>query len=105
VAQTMQERREQFHTLRLNEALTPFKPAFNEFFTQGRQLFLQHTGDLTRSNLMTLQSVANLRDHQASSLAYFDVFWASAVIALMLVMLIFLMRRSVAQKGTHVGAE
>jgi DHA2 family multidrug resistance protein len=105
VAQTLQERREQFHTLRLNEELTPFKPAVIQFFTQGRQFFLQQTGDLPRSNLMTLQSMANMRDHQASSLAYFDVFWFSSVIALVLVVLVFLMRRSVAEKGTHVGGE
>ena len=39
------------------------------------------------------------------SLAYFDVFWFSAVVAALLVFLVLLMRRSVAEKGAHIGAE
>ena len=42
---------------------------------------------------------------QASALAYFDVAWVSAALAVVLVFLVLLMRRSVAAKGTHVGAE
>jgi hypothetical protein len=38
-------------------------------------------------------------------LSYFDVFWVSAAVAVVLVFLVLLMRRSVAAKGTHVGAE
>jgi len=75
---------------------------------QRRQsFFLQHTGDEPFSHLMTLQTLHNVRAQQASSLAYFDVFWASAALALAvaLVFLVFLMKRSVAAKGEHIGAE
>jgi len=51
---------------------------------------------------MTLQSLENLRNQQASSLAYFDIFWSSAAAS---VLLMLLMRRSVAEKGTHIAAE
>jgi MFS transporter, DHA2 family, multidrug resistance protein len=105
VAQTIQERREQFHTLRLNEKLDTLNPAVNQLFQQGQAFFLQHTGDAPLSQQMTLQALERLRNQQASSLAYFDVFWASAVVAVLLVFLVLLMRRSVAEKGTHVGAE
>jgi MFS transporter, DHA2 family, multidrug resistance protein len=54
---------------------------------------------------MTLQALENLRNQQALSLAYFDVFWSSAALALPLVLLVLLMRRAVAEKGTHIGAE
>ena len=54
---------------------------------------------------MALQSLQDLREQQAASLAYFDVFWSSAVVAALLVFLVLLMRRSVAEKGAHVGAE
>jgi MFS transporter, DHA2 family, multidrug resistance protein len=54
---------------------------------------------------MALRSLQELRDRHAAALAYFDVFWASAVVAAMMVFLVLLMRRSVAQKGAHVGAE
>ena len=54
---------------------------------------------------LTLQSLENARDQQALSLAYFDVFWFSAAISALLVFLVLLMRRSVAEKGAHVAAE
>ena len=54
---------------------------------------------------MTLQALADLREQQASALAYFDVFWLFAVLAMGLVFLVLLMKRSVAEKGEHIGAE
>jgi DHA2 family multidrug resistance protein len=54
---------------------------------------------------MTLQVVSNLREQQALSLAYFDVFWFCAVVSLVLIGLVFVMRPSAAEKGAHVGAE
>jgi DHA2 family multidrug resistance protein len=105
VAQTIQERRQQFHTLRLNEHLDPFNPAVNQLFYQGKLFFLQHTGDLPLSLKMTLAALAQTRDQQASSLAYFDVFWSSAAISVALILLIPLMRRSVPEKGAHIAAE
>ena len=82
-----------------------FNPAVTQFFAQGKAFFLQATGDAVASQQMTLQALANSRDQQALSLAYFDVFWASAALAVCLVFLVLLMRRSVAEKGAHVSAE
>ena len=45
MAQTLQERRDQFHTLRLGEYLDPFNPAVSSFLEQAQALFLQQTGD------------------------------------------------------------
>jgi hypothetical protein len=36
---------------------------------------------------------------------YFDVFWLCAVLGVLLVFLVPMMKRSVAEKGAHVGAE
>ena len=105
VAQTVLERREQFHTLRLNERLDALNPTLSQTFQRGQAFFLQHTGDPPLSRQMTLEAVQRLRGQQALSLAYFDVFWCSAVVAGVLVFLILLMRRSVAEKGTHISAE
>ena len=63
------------------------------------------TGDPTRSRQMTLQSLGDLRQQQAASLAYFDVFWLFAVLSLGLVLLVLLMKRSVAEKGELIGGE
>ncbi len=105
MAQTFQERRDQFHTLRVNEFLDPLNPDVTAFLEQGKEFFLSHTGDPAGSQQMALQALADLRDQQASSLAYFDIFAAAAAISLALVPLVFLMRRSVAEKGAHVGGE
>ncbi len=105
VAQTILERREQFHTLRLNEALDALNPALHQFLAQGQAYFLRYTGDAARSQQMSLDALEHLRNQQALSLAYFDVFWSSAALAALLVFLVLLMRRSVAEKGTHIGAE
>ena len=105
VAQTLFERRQQFHTLRLNEQLDPLNPAVRTFLQNGQAFFQQHTGDPALSNQMALQTLENARNQQALSLAYFDVFWSSAAIAVLMVLLVLLMRRSVAEKGAHVAAE
>ena len=105
VAQTIQERREQFHVLRLNEKLDALYPAVGQWFEQGRDYFMRSTGDPVRSRQMTLRALQGLRNEQAAGLAYFDVFWSAAVVSALLVFLVLLMRRSVAEKGAHAAAE
>lgn len=105
VAQTIQVRRVQFHTLRLNENLDPLNPEVTSFIDGAQQSFMQLTGDPVTSKQMALQALANLRDQQSLSLAYFDVFRVLAVMAVCLVVLVLLMKRSVAEKGAHISAE
>jgi DHA2 family multidrug resistance protein len=105
VAQTIQERREQFHALRLNEWLDPLNPAVTQLFARGQAFFLQRTGDAALSLKLSLQAMQDARNQQASSLAYFDIFWSAAAVSILLVLLVPLMRRSVAERGAHVAAE
>jgi DHA2 family multidrug resistance protein len=105
VAQIIQERREQFHILRLNKSLDTLNPSVNTLLTRGQAFFLQHNGDGTLSHQMALGVLDQARAQQASSLAYFDVFWVLAVVSLALVVVVLPMRRSVAEKGAHIGAE
>jgi DHA2 family multidrug resistance protein len=51
------------------------------------------------------QALESLRQQQASAFAYFDCFWIFAVVTLALVLVVPLMKRSVAEKGAHVGGE
>jgi DHA2 family multidrug resistance protein len=105
MAQTIQERREQFHLSRVGEFLDPLNPYVNSFREQAGAFFLQYSGDAAGSQQQAVQALDNLRQQQAASLAYFDVFYLSAVLAAALVFLVFLMKRSVAEKGAHVGGE
>src|SRR5204862_827714 len=99
LAHTMMDRREQFHTLRLNEHLDPLNPAVTDFLQRGQSLLMPQTGDPVLSRQITLAALEHARDRQASSLAYFDIFFACAALALVLVLLVLLMRRAVAEKG------
>ena len=66
---------------------------------------MQHTGDASLSHRMALQVLERSRARQALSLAYFDVFAFLAAFGVLLMVLVLVMRRSVAEKGAHVGAE
>jgi MFS transporter, DHA2 family, multidrug resistance protein len=103
VAQTVHERREQFHTLRLGQYLDQLNPAVHSFIAQARALF--QTGDPVLSKELAWQVLENLRQQQASALAYFDCFWLMAVVMLALVPVVLLMKRSVAEKGAYHGGE
>jgi MFS transporter, DHA2 family, multidrug resistance protein len=105
MAQTLEERREQFHTLRLGETLDQFNPAVQSFLDQAQARFLQQTGDPVAAHQLALQALENLRHQQAASLAYFDCFWLSAVVIVALLFVVLLMKRSVAEKGAPVGGE
>src|SRR5438046_7543168 len=61
LAQTVQERRDQFHSLRLGELLDPFSPATRSFLDQASGPFLQQTGDPAAAQQLALQTLANLR--------------------------------------------
>lgn len=105
MSQTIVQRRLQFHVSRTGEFLDPLNPEVTSFLEQTRASFFQLTGDAAASQQMALQALENLRQQQAASLAYFDVFWVAAVLGLALVFLVPLMKRSVAEKGAHIAAE
>ncbi|MBV9491460.1 MAG: DHA2 family efflux MFS transporter permease subunit [Verrucomicrobia bacterium] len=105
LAQTIQERRDQFHSLRLGETLDPLNPAVTSYFDQAQPVFLQQTGDPVEAQQMALQALADLREQQSSALSYFDTFFIFAVVAAALVSLVFFMKRSVAAKDAHAAVE
>jgi DHA2 family multidrug resistance protein len=105
VAKTIHERREQFHSLRLGENLDSLNPAVNSYLEQVQSGYFQFSGDPAAARQIAFQSLDNLRLQQSSALAYFDTFLSFALLAFALTFFVFLMRRSVAEKGAHVAAE
>ena len=83
----------------------PSTPASFSFLEQARAAFLQQTGDPSAAQQLALQTLEDLRQQQASSLAYFDVFLLLAVVTLVLAPVVLLMKRSVAEKGAPIGGE
>jgi DHA2 family multidrug resistance protein len=105
VAQTMEERRLQFHLSRMDDTLGQLNPHVTSFMQNGQEFFMQRTGDPAGSRVRSLQVLDDLRQQQAASLSYFDVFWLCAVVGVVLLVLVLLMKRSVAEKGAPVGGE
>lgn len=105
LATTIEHRRDQFHLARVGEWLGPLNNHAQAFLDRTQAFFLQKTGDPAGARLLAVQSLDDLRQQQAMSLAYFDVFWLCGVLALALVVLVLFMKRSVAEPGEHIGAE
>jgi DHA2 family multidrug resistance protein len=105
LGQTFQERRDQFHNLRLGEYLDPFNAAANSFLAKAHAVFLQQTADPVAAQQFAWQQLDALRDQQASSLAFFDCFWMTAVLTFAVAFFVLLMKRSVAEKGSHAATE
>ncbi len=106
VAQIVQQRREQFHILRLNESLDALNPAVHHLLAQGQAFFLQHTGDASLSHQNGAAGCSTICGHgrrrrwptSTSSRSRRRSAWRWSWFVL-------LMRRSVAEKGAHIGAE
>jgi hypothetical protein len=58
----IEQRREQFNLARVSENLSPLSAYVQSFFSEGKAYFAQQTGDPARSQMMTLQSLADLYD-------------------------------------------
>lgn len=102
---TLVARRLPVHTERLGENIKPFNDAFQQASESGQSFFYQLTGDPAGSQMMAIGMIDELRQQQAAAMSYLDAFWLFAVLAAALLPLLLLMRRSVAEPGTHVGAE
>ena len=105
MASTIETRREQFHLSRLGEWLGPLNNHVHTFLEQARTFFLQKTGDPARSQRLAIQQLEDLRQQQAMSMAYFDVFWLCAIVSLAMMVLVLFMKRSVAEPGEIIGGE
>jgi len=105
MGKTLVQRRLPLHTDRLGEGLNPLSSPFTDAMHQGQSFFDVSTGDPATSQAMTLQAIDNLRQQQAGTLAYLDGFYVFAILALGIIPLALLMRRSVAEPGQHIGVE
>lgn len=105
IIQTILDRREQFHTLRLNEYLDRFNPAVVSYLNQMTSMFRGDNYGPVVSKEMALASLSNLRNQQANGLAYFDCFWLMGALCLILAFGVFLMKKAVAEKGAMIHAE
>jgi MFS transporter, DHA2 family, multidrug resistance protein len=98
IVTVMVDRRSQFHQLRLAEHVRPSNPAVRrwlDYFTQTRMI----RGGATHAmaNQQSQGMLAQLVHNQAREMAYLDIFWIFASMALLALPLILLMKKSVAR--------
>jgi DHA2 family multidrug resistance protein len=91
--------------LRLGEYLDPLNAAAGSFLARAEAFFVQQNGDPVASQQLAVLQLENLRQQQASSLAYFDTFWMASVLTFAVAFAVLVMKRSVAEKGAHAGPE
>ena len=103
MTQTLQTRREQFHTLRVNDYLDPLNSNLHQFLTQTEAVFRQFNADAMGVKLMAIDTLNQLRDQQALALSYFDCFYLFGVLACILVFGVLLMKQSKAEGSVPVG--
>src|SRR5690606_20458642 len=84
LGKTITERREIFHSLRLNENLDPLNPAVTPYLDQALAGFLPEIGDPVAAKQLAIQTLETVRDQQALALSYFDCFFIFAVIGVVL---------------------
>ena len=81
------------------------KAPYKSFIARAQAFFLQQTADPVATRHLGLQELENLRQQQASALAYFDCFWMFAVLTFVLVFVALFMKRSVAEKDARLTGE
>jgi DHA2 family multidrug resistance protein len=97
------QRRLQFHSFHLTESLQPLSESVVGTLEATGRFFTQVTGDPARGSLMGLRALRLVRDQQAYAQAFLDCFWVFTLIALAIVPMALLMKRSVAEGEVHLG--
>ena len=106
MATTIQERREQFHLARLGEHLGPLNPHVHDFLDAGPGVL--PAADRRRGPVAAAGRAVAGRTCASSRPRRWPTSTSSgscAVLSAALVVLVLLMKRSVAEKGEHIGAE
>jgi MFS transporter, DHA2 family, multidrug resistance protein len=93
IAANVLAHREQFHQSRLVESVVPSNPQYQETVQQVTHYFVAQGSSLLQAKQQAIHWIGQQVQTQASLLAYMDVFWVLAVIALAAVPLALTLRK------------
>jgi MFS transporter, DHA2 family, multidrug resistance protein len=99
IVTTMVNRRAQFHQMRLVEHMTPYDPMYYQRAQQGANLLQQSGLDPSTARQGGLYIIYENMIRQASMLSFDDVFYALAVMTLILIPLVLFMKQSKEGQG------
>jgi DHA2 family multidrug resistance protein len=93
VANTLVQRREQFHQDRLVSHLTPFDPLYNQALANAGKTLTEQGATPSVAPSQALGSIYHTLLTQATMLSYIDVFRMLAIGSLLAVGLVFMLRK------------
>jgi DHA2 family multidrug resistance protein len=95
-------RRSQFHQDRLSADISMFNPQTQQAIDQARGMFMRGGSDWTTATQRAMASIYGAMQQQAALLSFVDVFYLMAFLFLILIPLVFLMRKPKYGRGASV---
>jgi DHA2 family multidrug resistance protein len=95
---TMLARRMQFHQSRLVEHITETNPVYQQYFAKVQAMFVQQGTDIANATIKAKTLIYSFIQQQAAMLSYIDVFWVLGWMFLLMIPLVFIMKKTVPHK-------
>ena len=102
---TLLARRAQFHNTVLVSHLTPFDARYNAALAGASQMLMTHGSNATQAASQAQGLLYGTLQRQATMLAFLDDFWLMALLALAMIPLMFLMKKTKPQKAASVTTD
>jgi DHA2 family multidrug resistance protein len=87
-------RRSQFHQSMLAEHVNPYNPYTRELLDRARTMFMQHGADPVTAGQRAMAMLYGLVQKQAAALSFLNVFRLMGILFLLVIPMVFIMRRS-----------
>jgi DHA2 family multidrug resistance protein len=99
ISMTLLAQRMQFHQSRLVEHVTETAPVYQQYFANIQAMLVQQGTDIATAAIKAKTLIYGLVQQQAAMLAYIDVFWVFGWMFLLMIPLVFLMKKTTPHKG------
>jgi DHA2 family multidrug resistance protein len=92
----------QFHQARLVENVTETSPVYQQYLAGTQTMLVGQGIDIATAAIKAKALIYGFVQQQAAMLAYIDVFWVFGWMFLLMIPLVFLMKKTVPHKGPAV---
>jgi DHA2 family multidrug resistance protein len=90
----MLARRAQFHQNILVSHVTETNPIYQQYFEQAKAMLVHQGANIADAGAKAKALIYGLVQQQATMLAYIDSFWLFAIVFLLMIPLVFLMKKT-----------
>ncbi len=100
---TMLARRAQFHQSVLASNVTDTNPVFQQYYQAARSMLIQQGANAADAANKAYALIYGFVQQQAAMLSYIDSFWVFGLVFIVLIPLVFFMKKTVPHKGPAVA--